>query len=232
VSLAEQIEAIHDRLMFDEAKHRYTLDGKVLPGVTSIIGTTLAKGDAFVQWAANLARDGESWRAVSKREAAIGTQVHSVVEAWALRKLGLPAPPPALSVESAYLAAGLPEWLDASGIEPLCPPERRLYHPAMGYAGTADMVAMVSTAGRSVVRAVVDVKTAPTADTVRESWEPQVAAYIDAYEAHGITELVGYFLVIPKDGAEPRLVQMENARGAYDAFRALLSVYQWLKGRK
>lgn len=42
------------RLVFDDKKHAYKLDGKLLSGVTTIISETSSKG-ALVQWAANMA---------------------------------------------------------------------------------------------------------------------------------------------------------------------------------
>lgn len=45
-----------DRLTFDEKKHAYKLDGRLMSGVTTIISETSSKG-ALVQWAANMACD-------------------------------------------------------------------------------------------------------------------------------------------------------------------------------
>lgn len=44
------------RLQFDAKKHAYTLDGKLLSGVTSVIDGTSSK-QALIQWAANMAID-------------------------------------------------------------------------------------------------------------------------------------------------------------------------------
>jgi hypothetical protein len=228
MSLSEQIAAIHDAVEFAPKSHRYKVAGVALPGVTSIIGSTLGKGDGLTQWAVNLAKAGQDWREVSKAEAAIGTQVHSVVEDWALLRLGLPTEPPQLCSEAAYLASGLREWLDSSGIEPLAPPERRVYHPTLGYCGTVDMIATVD-----CNPTVVDVKTSKTAGVYYDSWDLQVAAYSAALYAHELP-FEGAVLRIPKDGSAPALLIITGSKlgEAGRAWDHLLAVYNWQKDRK
>lgn len=149
------------RLRFDEKKHAYTLDGKLLSGVTTVIDGTSSKQN-LIQWAANMAveyvagnstREGDLWMvhqqvlnaakdAHTKKKdkaASRGTDTHALVEKYIN-----------LCMEE---AAGRPEtWGSVEWISPIRPfvewamgevkyfvaVEQRLYDEENGIAGTMD----------------------------------------------------------------------------------------------
>jgi hypothetical protein len=94
------------KLLFNKAKHHYTLDGKTIDGVTSIIG--IKNKPALVAWAANMAAeyvknhivagkaldeieiqqlvDGakKAHRDFSGKAMNYGTALHSYIEQWCI----------------------------------------------------------------------------------------------------------------------------------------------------
>jgi hypothetical protein len=151
------------RLRFDEKKHAYTLDGKLLSGTTTIISETSSKGN-LVQWAANCAVDfikevsenavKDLWYVqgrhleeartahTRKRDKAAnkGTDTHALVETYvnACIKNGGYAVP----VHPTDPVAPFAEWALSKFVRFLAA-EQRLYSEKWGYAGTADFIAVI-----------------------------------------------------------------------------------------
>lgn len=147
-------------LVFDEGRHRYTLDGRQVPGVTSLIGKGLPKpglpywaakvvAEAAVDGAATLADDVNRlgpdpvirslkrtpW--AERDKAAIrGTTVHALAESLAHGDDVEVAPSLA-----PYMAAAA-DFLDDHDVEPIAT-EARLASREHWYAGTADLFATV-----------------------------------------------------------------------------------------
>lgn len=135
-------------LTFDEARHRYTLDGKPVPGVTTILGKGLPK-PGLPYWAANTVaqyavdhRDADyhelrrsPW--AERDQAAVrGTTVHAYAEQLAHGEdVEVPA-------ELAGYVQGAVDILDEYEVEPLYA-EARLASREHWYAGTADLFAHV-----------------------------------------------------------------------------------------
>lgn len=135
-------------LTFDEARHRYTLDGKPVPGVTTILGKGLPK-PGLPYWAANTVaqyavdhRDADyhelrrsPW--AERDQAAVrGTTVHAYAEQLAHGEdVDVPA-------ELAGYVQGAVDILDEYEVEPLYA-EARLASRKHWYAGTADLFATV-----------------------------------------------------------------------------------------
>lgn len=226
MTIAEQLQALHDAVGFDTKHHSYQVDGKTMDPVTSIVESTLAKGWDYLGWVGQCALDGghkNHYRAVMKAEAAKGKYVHRIMENWALRRLGLPELLIEPNPEGAYLAAGLPEFMDAIGLEPVAPPERRLYHPTLGYAGTLDLAARWHECD-----VVVDIKTCKIASDRWDSWNLQNAGYRLALREHGVTPgAQGLIVRVPKDGAAPNILILGDDPADFEAFRSLLDVYRW-----
>jgi hypothetical protein len=177
-------------LIFNDRAHKYTLDGKPIPGVTSLIGDGLPK-KALTYWAArsvaeyvvrnlplvaeNLASAGEGptiqmlkdvpWQS-ARDKAARGTAVHAVAEKLAH---GEPVDVPAAI---AAHANGYARWLDANPVEVILT-ERPLANRAVWYAGTPDLVATL--AGQTWL---LDVKTSVKGPYGSDSL--QLAAYANA----------------------------------------------------
>ena len=176
-------------LVFDEARHRYTWDGKPVPGVTTILGR-LSK-PALIQWAADmsvkwieqkcqpLGVGGAAGWSVTREDLAdarlahrrfkeaaadIGSNVHAYAEAVLSG-----APTPELETEQAREgAAAFERWLKQFEVRPLAR-ERRVFSREHWYAGTCDLVAYIGNQP-----AILDFKT--SSGLYPEMWL-QLAAY-------------------------------------------------------
>lgn len=148
-------------LLFDESAHRYTLDGRELPSVTTVLSIL------------------EDWRGVDPgvlaRAAEFGTHVH---QACALANAG--------TLDEATLdpalAPYLAQWrrfLAESGAEVLAS-EMRVFHRGLRYAGTLDVLALWK--GQ---RCIIDIKTGQLPRTVGA----QTEAYRMAYQSQECGEV-------------------------------------------
>ncbi|MGZ4621499.1 MAG: hypothetical protein ACXVGF_04575 [Blastococcus sp.] len=175
-------------LKFNAKAHRYWLDGKPIPGVTTLLGKGLPK-PAIPYWAAKTVAEfvidnpeqveqlrqmgrgpavaalkGVPWE--RRDEAAVrGTDVHALAEEVLHgREVDVPE----------HLVAhveGYARWVDAFGVEPVLT-ERQVAHRSLWYAGTFD--AIVTIGG---VRWLLDWK---TSKGVYGSTALQCAAYAGA----------------------------------------------------
>ena len=164
-------------LIFDEARHRYTLDGEKVPGVTTIIGKGLPK-PGLPYWAANTvaqyavdhpgASYGELRRspwAERDRAAVRGTEVHAYAEKVLHGdEVDVPA------ILAPYVQ-GAVDLMDELGVEPIHT-EVQLASRAHWYAGTADLFAHV---GEEVW--LLDWK---TSKSIHGSYFAQLGAYAAA----------------------------------------------------
>lgn len=147
-------------LTFNEARHRYELDGKRIPSVTTILGVINKPGLPY--WAAKLVaeeaithhshwgaridsgehadsiiRDLKSapWR--QRDDAANrGTRIHTVLEAAAT------GDPTACPTDLMGMATAAIDLLDRLDLQPTHT-EARLYNREHWYAGTADLIATI-----------------------------------------------------------------------------------------
>ncbi len=221
IDLAAGLKAIHDLIEFDSAKHRYKVLGVAMESVTSVLGSTLAKGQGFYSWIAKTTREGNDWRKVGKDEADKGKAVHRSVENYARVRLGLPLLPAFDGQpEAVYLAAGLPELLDEANIEPIFQPEVRLYHPTLMYSGTMDLPMLWH--GE---RTILDIKTCPAEDTYYQDWRLQLGGYAGALKAHGLGSWQGAVLRVPKNGSTPNILPLGDLDEDFEAFAHVLEVW-------
>ena len=63
---------------FDEAKHCHTLDGKVLLGVTSVLGKWDKGG--LIAWAWKLGKEGRDYKTIRDKAGDKGKEVHAKIE--------------------------------------------------------------------------------------------------------------------------------------------------------
>ena len=150
------------RLTFDEKKHAYTLDGKLLQGVTSIIDGTSSKAN-LIDWAANMAVDyvrdnsipTELGRVVQpdtlelarkahtrRKESAgqKGTDAHALVEEyikWCLTDPTSKFSPN--SVKDFEAIRPFIQWAQENDVRFIAA-EQRLYSETHKFAGTCDFV--------------------------------------------------------------------------------------------
>lgn len=137
---------------FNEKKHIYTLDGKPLYGVTSVLGV-IAK-PALIQWSANMACEyvDRHWhKDISKEELAdilkeakqahkkkkegsadIGTKVHKAIEEWIKEKKE-----PELDEHGMTMFNNFIKWQEDKKI---LESELRVYNEDWWVAGTIDLV--------------------------------------------------------------------------------------------
>lgn len=184
-------------LCFDEGRHRFTVAGEPVVGVTSCTGI-IDKSRQLIYWAVNLSRDflllhhkelvaddkgdrilelieeASKQHQVKKDEAAdLGTQAHKWAELFikAKSKKDIPPIPDNPQVRNAVLA--FLKWVDEHEVEFLSS-ERFVYSKKYRYAGIMDAEAVI---GRK--RCVVDFK---TSKGFYNEFRFQVAAYQAAVE--------------------------------------------------
>lgn len=231
--------------------HRYTADGKWMPGTTTIIKTLAAP--ALVRWMVTSQAEGTAkaayrhppgenesvedyvirMRALAERQlehekrsdeaARIGTDVHRLIEAEVRRMMGETVQEPADVMEEAlYRFAGWRRWAKDVQLTPLAV-EARVFNPQHGYCGTLDLLCTIE--GRPVLK----------------DWKPnsslwcerrlQSASYRKALVAMGWPEMDGGIVSIPRDGGDIEMIYAEppgpELDAAFDSFLALLKVYRW-----
>jgi hypothetical protein len=187
------------RLVFDAQAHAYTLDGRELLSVTTVL---VEAGMSDPRHWTDEARDR-------------GTAVH---EAVSLHTEGL------LDVSLVYPAYrpyvdGYLRFLSESRVV-VEESERRICDPSLGYAGTLDLlVAWKSDDGQKVTRrGLLDIKTGSVPPAVG----PQTAAYLRCARAWfpAGTPIHRFALHLPGDGTY-RLIPLTNPQDEHDFLAAL-----------
>lgn len=164
--MAEFVDQIPQQpgLAFEEKTHQYILNGmQVLPSVTTLmkpLSDTLYAGIRP-----------ETLQAAAER----GTEVHSAIEDYVT--LGITD---ISEARRGYFEAFL-RWMKDYNVQPLSV-EHRAYHPALGYAGTLDMLCTLSKSDTDPqVLTLVDFKTSATVNKMLtgvqlEAYEQMLAA--------------------------------------------------------
>jgi len=234
------------RFDFDPKKHVYTLDGKPLHGVTTVLG--VISKPALIQWAANEAVkhiadtlaadiqagfDREYFDSVlsdaryahrkKKEEAAdAGTDVHALVEDYVNECSAQSGNAFVSTHTSTKYAAILPflAWATSNNIRFLST-EKRMYSERMWVAGTCDLI--FEKDGKTYVG---DIK------TYKKLWDRtpflQCAAYsLMAEETEG-TRFDGYCILRMKDGEFEEKWSFD-VEGDREGFLAALKLYKTLQ---
>lgn len=190
-------------LQFDEEKHEYRLDGRVVPGVTTIL-KPISEAEYRSVDAATL--DVAAWR---------GRAVHKMIELDLRDDLDLDA----LSDDLQPFYTAWKGFQSLSGFE-FRLSEARVYSSAYDFAGTLDLAGML--AGRHVV---IDAKRTVA---VPRTAAPQTAAYLCA-----LTETMPeyadadrYALHLRPDGSW-RLVPFID-RNDLRVFLSALTLHRWM----
>ena len=187
---------------FNEAKHEYSLDGEIIPGVTTIINDLYTPGP-----------DDEAMEIARDR----GTKVHKACELYDLNVLDLEDLDPVLQP---YLNAWI-QFRSDTGVS-IIEIERLVYHPKFRYAGKLDRVAMLN--GKI---SVIDIK---SSTVMLKLTGLQLAAYQAAYNASiAGTDLPEaterYGLQLRADG-KYRLVPYTD-KTEFNVFIGCLNRYNW-----
>jgi len=208
------------RFKFDEGSHKYTLDGKPLTGVTTVLGV-IAK-PALIAWAANeavkyvkehepklvnvggqdliiytpaqlhdlLEAARKAHTAKRDTSADLGTLAHAWIEKFAKGK----NPKPVKKI--AFITDNFVKWATNNDIR-FVESEVRLYSEKFWYAGTMDLI---YTKGENPDKFIADVKT-QNALYDRTPFA-QMAGYQIALEEHGILDIKGRTIIrCGKDGS-------------------------------
>lgn len=185
-------------LLFDPVEHAYTVAGKRLPSVTQILSPLV---DYSI-----VPRD------VLERAQKLGTAVHRMTELYDLDDLDMDC----LADELVpYLTAWI-KFRAESGFVPETI-EKRLYHPALRFAGTPDRSGLIN--GR---RAVLDIKKMLTLGPVIGL---QLAAYSELFAKNGTQIEDRYALGLRADGTY-RLAPFTD-KGDWPVFLSLLTLRNW-----
>lgn len=187
------------QLQFDAALHRYTLDGRELPSVTTILRE------------AGLI-DGSFWTDEARLR---GEYLHAAIALHNEGDLDINALDPKL----VPYFRGYERFLEETRVE-VEHTERRVCDEGLGYAGTLDLiVAWMTESGERVARrGLVDVKTG----SVPPSVGPQTAAYLRCARTFlplG-APVYRFALHLPGDGSY-RLVPLTNTQDEADFLAAL-----------
>lgn len=224
---------------FNEKEHLYTLDGKPMTGVTTIL-SVIAK-PALIQWAANMACDYVDKASQSEKftlkdlpdilkEARLahrkkkedagskGTDVHKEIEGIIkvfLLTDGLPEYLANLSEQAKLFVA----WAKENKVKFLAS-EKRVYNDdeKLWYAGTADFVAEID--GKKYVG---DTK---TSNQIYPEAFYQMAAYRAALERMGETDFAGSVVVNINKKNELKVEYSYFYQEDWDAFWGALKIYK------
>jgi len=228
---------------FKESTHTYTLDGKRLTGVTTVLGV-IAK-PALIGWAANMAVDyiiekgtqmegevngffisendlGDARKAHTKKKekaAQAGTDIHAFIEAWIKdNETTMPVDSVAFKQADQFI-----DWVNKNKVKFL-ESEKIMYSEKMWLGGTVDAVAEID--GKKYV---VDFK------TQSKIWDKtpflQTAAYQMMLEEMGEKDFHGSLvLLLPKGGKLEEHYDWDletNKKG----FMAALELYRTLNSK-
>lgn len=256
--LLERLEEAESRVKFTPGNHTYRLDGKHVPGVTTILKCWhkefLVRWMVRVQQEADIAAAYRHWDRLMKasdqaeftslflqfagdeyehqkqsREAAdIGKQMHALMEHYFKTQLGLPTEAPHVSDEAESLFSSVLEFLKGGDLEPLTM-ERRVFNVPLWYAGTSDLFALYQ--GLPVI---VDYKSRKNeGEHLWPEQRCQSAAYRSAAQSMGLGEWGGLILTVPKDGGKVNPVPVNSSiADDMDAFMACRSLWAYGKPRK
>lgn len=247
--LLAELQALQSRVSLGQ-NHQYRADGKHMPGVTTVIG--VLDSPALTRWKVKTQAEGTArasfdnpplenepreeyvarMRAIAQREfeherladeaARIGTGVHQLIEHAVKKMLGEVIPAPVVPEESVFRFAGWREWANDVGLTPLAS-EARLFHKTLNYCGTLDLLCMLKSDG-----SVVDFKPQSSVYTSRRL---QLAGYRMALESMGFPVLRGFLNVLPRDGGDITMVEVDPPGPSYkascEAFENCLALYRW-----
>lgn len=233
--------------------HRYSVDGKYRPGVTTVIKTLDAPRldewkvrvqvegtaraaysnpplqneplDAYVARLKKLGAEEYEHQRLADEAARIGQDVHSLIEHAVKGMLGQAVEKPQVCEEALFRFAGWREWADSKGLKPLAA-EMRVHSLFHDYCGTVDLLSLVE---GDV--SVIDAK--PTAIIYPER-RLQLAGYRAALMSMGWPAPRGFILCLPRDGGDIEMIEVdptpEELNESLQAFINCLELYQWQLG--
>jgi hypothetical protein len=203
------------KLLLDD-NHKYTLDGKPIPGVTSIIGEFVRSGEYFVSTFTGATIAASVMLAAADR----GKAIHKAAKLILQKRLAWDALDPSLVAPLRTFE----EWFNREKPKVIMS-EYSLYSQAFQYAGTPDLVCLI----RKVL-SIVDFKSSEMAGRMAG---PQLSAYEQLVrETDGIRGKIDrYVLTLPEDG-RGSFVLLPNKSNDFAFFKSRLYQYRYLRGEK
>lgn len=221
---------------FDPVTHTHYWGGKPLTGITEAL-KVVAKGDAIVQWAVNLAvqalQEGKSpeeakraWKDYRDDAATAGTDTHAEVEALvkqAIREHG--GHLPALPEDASPQVREFHRWARSNRVR-FVESEKHLWSLEHWLGGICDLV--VEMDGK---RLVGDVK---TGKAIYPEYFLQAAGYALMLEEMGVKDIAGVIIVnIPRAGGLETAVRYDletDKQGFLAALRLYRTLQTFAKG--
>lgn len=227
----------------DKKKHIYKVDGKIVYGVSSIVG--IIDKPKLIFWAVNQCIDnlkamweaGKSYDEIEinniletsknihteKKNVSltIGTFVHQWIEKYINYKLGKnKAPKVPINKEIVNSIKAFLKWEKENKVKWL-ESERKLYSVEYEYAGTLDAEAMVNDE-----LSIIDFK---TSNEIYDENLLQVSAYLHAREEETKQDYKNIYIVrIGKNGElETKKIKDKELKDCFKAFLGCLEVYKW-----
>lgn len=200
-------------LQFDEDSHTYTLNGLVIPNVTSIM-------EPLVDYS----RIPERIMALARQR---GNYVHRACELYCWGMLDETTVEPEYQP---YLDAFKLFLFETGFIPELI--EQRVYHEKLRYAGTMDLGGTLPPAGRRKrpIRALIDIK---STFKLMASVGPQTAAYLEAHNssAKPADKFEARYGLHLQGNGKYRLLPMKEPSDM-NVFLSCLNIYNFMKTRK
>jgi hypothetical protein len=212
-------------LTFDPVEHRYTLDGRSVPGVTTIINQTMRRPELerFREWVGTEEAD-----RIRDEAAEHGTLLHAAAATIAADLEDIPF---GMDPGFAESYAEFSNWF-TSQVDDVIATELPVYDATWWYAGTAD--AVVKLKGRKTY----DLADWKTTAKVYGSVLMQTAAYRHAATQMLDVKIGGRIVVlIPRrrvgQEQQPLSVnRLDNHTADWNAFCHVLSLYRWQRSMK
>jgi hypothetical protein len=228
------------QLKFEEARHRYEVDGEPIISVTGVespkpglvfwaakeaaeyVRRSLTPGVALDEIAIGELCEGarKAHREISGRAMSIGTLAHQACEKYA--KTGVIERP--VNEQAGRSFDTFVKWFKDHDVK-VHGSEVKIYSKAFKYAGTCDLFCVVD--GEECV---VDIK---TSSALYPEYAMQLAAYANARNEELGTTIYGpgWVVRLPKDGGEVETKRYTEADlvKAFRAFEGLLAYHKWAK---
>jgi hypothetical protein len=227
------------KLEFDHAKHRYSVDGNPVYGVTTVLKTI--NKPALMPWAAKMGSEylvkelkpgttvdeldidrlakgiKSAYRQKADNSANIGTLAHDWCEKYIIGEFpDAPTNPDLNNISQAFV-----EFVSKHHID-VIHTERKLYSRIHNFAGTADLIAMFD--GEL---AILDYKT--TASGIYNEHFFQLGAYSIAYKEETGKQPVLHVIVNVNKHGELKVEVNDNVLRNEEAFKSVLSLTKYLE---
>ena len=218
-----------EELQFNEKSHRYTIDGKPLTGVTTILSVMVKP--ALIQWAANMSvayvkehltdlkdldevlKVAKTAHRLKKEEAAdVGTIAHKWIEDWINGEN--PAPDPLVD----HMTSNFVKWAEENKVE-FIEAEKRVYSKVHWFAGTLDFLCKMN--GKTYLG---DLK---TSSGIYDEYFYQTSAYQLALNEHDPDIKIDGHVIIncKKDGGFNKKFSFDYDKNI-KAFMGALAIYR------